>query len=246
MEREVNIAKGYVHSVESFGTLDGPRIRYVIFLQGCGLRCLYCHNPDTWNMSEGKILTVTDVMNDIKKYYSFIKNGGVTISGGEPMLQPEFVLEILKSCKKLGLHTAIDTSGAVHISLSAMCIDEADLILLDIKTLDPSGFIKLTGNSIDNSLVTLDYCERIGKPVWIRHVLVPGITLDYEKLNELADFLSSYKCIQRVELLPFHKMGEYKWKECGLDYKLEDTPAPTRDEIEKASEIFKGYGLKLN
>ena len=202
---------GYVHSVESFGVLDGPGIRYILFLQGCALRCRYCHNPDTWNMKEGKLISTRNAFDDIAKYYTFIKNGGVTFSGGEPLLQPEFVLDLILRCKDKGLHTAIDTSGMVDLSRSSECIRNSDLLLLDIKDLNPLGAIKLTGFPIHNTLATLDYCEVIGKPVWIRHVLLPGFTLKKEKIEELAEFLQAYKCIERVELLPFHKMGEYKW-----------------------------------
>lgn len=237
--------KGYIHSIESFGALDGPGIRYVLFMQGCPLRCLYCHNPDTWRMEDGKAVTTDDIMADILRYSNFISSGGVTLSGGEPLFQPDFCLDLIKKCKEYGIHTAIDTAGSVDLSISSACIDECDMLLLDIKDLDYIGAIKLTGNENSNTLATLDYCEKLGKPVWIRHVLLPGYTLSSKKLKVLAEFLSMYSCIDRVELLPFHKMGEYKWEQAEQEYKLYNTPVPTEDEIRSAKEIFKDYKLPV-
>lgn len=237
--------KGYIHSIESFGALDGPGIRYVLFMQGCALRCLYCHNPDTWKMDEGKVVSSDEIMKDILKYANFISSGGITFSGGEPLLQPEFCLDLIKQCKSYGIHTAIDTAGAVDLSYSSSCISESDMLLLDIKDLDYFGAIKLTGHENTNTLATLDFCEKIKKPVWIRHVLVPGYTLDSKKLNALAEFLSLYTCIDRIELLPFHKMGEYKWEHFDYNYKLYNTPVPDEFEVRNAYEIFKAYNLPV-
>ena len=231
-------ATGRIHSVETFGAVDGPGVRYVLFLQGCRLKCLYCHNPDSWDCTGGKAITAQEAFHDIQQYRSFIKNGGVTFSGGEPLLQPEFVLELLHLCKKSGLHTAVDTAGSVDLSLSRPVIDAADMLLLDIKVLDEALCLKLTGQSGVNTLRTLEYCEQIGKRVWIRHVLVPGYTLRRDRVGKLADYLQPFSCIEKVELLPFHKMGEYKWETLHMDYQLTDTPAPTAEETALAREIF--------
>ncbi|NLJ31213.1 MAG: pyruvate formate lyase-activating protein [Clostridiales bacterium] len=235
---------GRIHSIESFGALDGPGIRYVLFLQGCSLRCLYCHNPDTWDPADGKPADSDEIMKDILSYRSFIRSGGVTLSGGEPLLQPEFAREILLRCREAGIHTAIDTAGSVPLSVSAPVIDAADLLLLDIKSFDDALCRELTGRSNENTLRTLEYCEKTRKPVWLRHVLVPGWTLKRELLEPLADYLSRFPCVELVELLPFHKMGEYKWRELKLPYRLTDTPVPAHEELEAAKAIFTGRGLK--
>ncbi len=230
--------EGFIHSVETFGAVDGPGLRYVVFMQGCPLRCLFCHNPDSWKMQEGTKKTDTELISDILEYKNFIKRGGVTFSGGEPLVQPMFLRSMLRQCRKHGLHTAIDTAGSVPTELSGPAICEADLILLDIKTLDEELYPELTGHTIHNNLATLQYCEDIGKPVWIRHVLVPGYTLVKERMEKLAAYLKRFSCIKRIDLLPFHKLGEYKWEELGIPYKLYDTPVPTEEEMAMAKEIF--------
>ncbi len=236
---------GRVHSTESFGALDGPGVRFVVFLQGCALRCLYCHNPDTWEFGKGNMVSSAEIVERILSYMSFIKGGGVTLSGGEPLLQPEFCQAILEGCREHGLHTAIDTSGAVPLERCKGAVDAADLILLDIKALDNELARRLTGKGNEDTLRLLDYCESGGKPVWVRHVLVPGLTLYEDQLAALADFLKGYSCVEKVELLPFHKMGEFKWKELNCAYSLYDTPVPTREEVEMARRIFKERGLPL-
>jgi len=229
---------GKVHSVETFGTLDGPGIRYVLFLQGCPLRCLYCHNPDARMIDAGTEMCVGDVLADILTYRKFIQSGGVTLSGGEPLLQPEFAQAVLEGCKENGLHTALDTSGAVPLDVSRPLLGQADLVLLDIKALDDALCKALTGMSNRNTLATLDYCEAIRKPVWIRHVLVPGYTLDDAHLATLADYLKSFTAVQKVELLPFHKMGEYKWEKLDTEYLLSQTPEPTEADVKRARAKF--------
>ncbi len=236
---------GHVHSVESFGTLDGPGIRYVLFLQGCGLRCKYCHNPDTWQMGGGRVMDSDEIIRDILTYKNFIRSGGVTLSGGEPLLQPEFATDILIKCKENGIHTALDTAGAVPLSVSKYVLDAADLILLDIKALDNKLCKQLTGRGNEETLETLAYCETKHKPVWLRHVLVPGYTLDQKLLEALADYLSYFSCIELIELLPFHKMGEFKWKELRLPYVLEDTQPPDKQSLKMAREIFEAKHLKV-
>ncbi len=229
---------GRIHSVESFGTLDGPGVRYVVFFQGCPLRCVYCHNPDTWNPDQGRKISVEELMAQIESYRSFIRTGGVTLSGGEPLMQIGFATELLNACKKRGFHTALDTAGSIPLDISHRAIEKADLILLDIKALDPALCIELTGTDNRWALKTLEYCERIGKPVWIRHVLVPGLTLVRSHLEELAAFLKHCQCVERVEVLPYHRMGAFKWRELGLAQPLGDTPEPTGEERKMAEAIL--------
>ena len=236
---------GRIHSVESFGALDGPGIRYVLFLQGCPLRCLFCHNPDSWHRDRGQEIGSVDVVRDILRYRHFIRRGGVTLSGGEPLMQAEFAASILEGCQENGLHTALDTSGAVALLACRQAVDRADLLLLDIKAAEDGLFRRLTGRGMDNTMELLNYCENVGKPVWIRHVLVPGLTLAAGPLDALGRLLKPYACIQRVELLPFHKMGEYKWRQLGEDYTLGDTPEPSPEEVEQAKRRLGAYGLEV-
>ncbi len=231
--------KGWVHSVESFGTLDGPGIRYILFLQGCLLNCLYCHNPDSRLSDCGKAMSVGEVIKDISTYLSFIKKGGVTLSGGEPLLQSEFALALIEECQALGLHTAVDTCGAVALEQSRKVLQAADLILLDIKAIDNKICRELTGLDNRNTLATLEYCEAHHKAVWIRHVLVPGYTLEDRQLNDLADYILHFACIKKVELLPYHNMGEYKWEALGIPYALAGVEPPSDEEVEHAKQIFR-------
>ena len=237
--------QGRVHSIESFGAVDGPGIRFVIFLQGCTLQCKFCHNPDSWDFAYGKKMDVDFIIEQILSYRNFIKNGGVTISGGEPMMQPEFVKAILDRCREHGVHTAIDTSGAVALNRCQEVIDAADMLLLDIKDIDSDDCRKLTGMGNENAFAVLDYCESIHKPIWIRHVVVPTLTLHWDKLERLANKLSQYSCIQKIELLPFHKMGEYKWEALGRSYALADIQPPTKQQMDKAEAIFRDRHLPL-
>lgn len=237
--------KGYIHSIETFGTLDGPGIRYVIFLQGCPLRCQYCHNPDSWGFGERRSVSVEELVADALGCKPFYKNGGVTLSGGEPLAQPDFAYEIVKRMREEGLHTAIDTSGIVSIEICGEAVAEADLIILDLKHIDPEKCRLLTGRDNKNAIRLLDFCEKRQKKVWIRHVVVPGLSDDMEDLERMAVFLKEYSCVEKVEILPFHKMGEYKWKEMNLPYKLSDTPMPDAKTIKSAKEIFVKHGLNL-
>ncbi len=237
--------QGRIHSVETFGALDGPGIRYVVFFQGCPLRCLYCHNPDALCPTDGTVKTAEAVVREIERYTSFIQSGGVTLSGGEPLAQPEFALEILRRCQSMGLHVAVDTSGGVGLEACRPAVEEAALLLLDIKALDDKLCRELTGRSNENALRILDLREQLDRPVWIRHVLVPGYTLDTGRLTELADFLTGYTWVERVELLPFHKMGEYKWETLGRLYLLSHTPAPTAEETAAAKGLFLDRALPV-
>ncbi len=231
---------GRVHSYETFGAVDGPGIRFIVFLQGWPLRCLYCHNPDTWDTKAGTETTVDEIVSKVLAYRGFYRGGGgVTISGGEPLLQHEFVYELITALKAEGIHTAIDTSGGVPLSVCKKTVDAADMLLLDIKSFDPELSERITGSPLclAHEKELLDYCESVGKRVWIRHVVVPGLTMDDEKLRALADFLAQYKCIERIEPLPFHKLGEHKWDEG--TYSLTATEAPTKAEMDKVDAILK-------
>ena len=229
---------GNVHSFESFGTLDGPGLRFIVFLQGCPFRCLYCHNPDTWNPEGGRRVGAEEVVSRIERCRAYLRSGGATLSGGEPLLQPAFTLEILHRLKAARIHTALDTSGLMPLEVSAPAIDAADMVLLDLKALDAEACVKLTAGRSENARATLDYCEKTRKRVWIRHVVVPGLTLDMAKLKALADFVKGFACVERTELLPFNKLGEYKWRELGLDYTLEAAPSPTPEQMAEARALF--------
>lgn len=236
---------GYIHSVESFGAVDGPGVRFVVFMQGCPLRCLYCHNPDTRRLDTGNRVTAQELFTQILEYKSFIKSGGVTFSGGEPLVQAEFLTEVIKLCRGEGIHTAVDTSGGVPLAAAKTAIAAADLLLLDIKDIDTEGCITLTGKSNTDAFDILNYCEYIEKPVWIRHVVVPKYTMKEEKYHRMGRILSWYHCIERLELIPFHKMGEYKWEFEDTAYMLHEIGSPADEDMLKAKEIMKSYGLPL-
>ena len=236
--------KGYIHSFESFGTKDGPGIRFVLFLQGCPLRCLYCHNVDTWDLKNKKyMLTAEETMHEISKVRGFIKSGGITVSGGEPLLQPEFILELFKLCRKEKIHTAVDTSGYLLNDRIKEVLELTDLVLLDIKHIDPDKYRALTSVELKPTLEFMEYLSKINKPVWLRYVLVPGYTDNEKDLKAWAKYVSNFKNVERVDILPFHQMASYKWEGLGRSYELKDTPAPSKEEIKKAEEIFRSFGL---
>lgn len=234
---------GRIHSIETCGTVDGPGIRYVVFMQGCPLRCQYCHNPDTWDPKKGKSITIDELIKDILKYKSYMNfsGGGVTISGGEPLLQSEFVLKLLIECKKNNIHTALDTSGFVFNDTVTSILDYVDLVLLDIKNYDPKQYKVITGVELAPSLRFLDLLEERNIATWIRYVLVPNLSDNYENIEELSKFLQPKNNIEKIELLPFHKMGEYKWEELGIKYSLTATPEPSVSQVEKATSILRKY-----
>lgn len=237
--------KGLIHSFESFGTKDGPGIRFVFFLQGCPLRCLYCHNPDTWNMCKVQYeMTPDEAFNEVRKVKAFIK-GGVTISGGEPMLQPDFVASIFKLCKDEGIHTAVDTSGFILNDKVKEVLKYTDLVLLDIKHINPDKYQILTQKPLDPTIKFIKYLEDIDKPIWVRYVLVPGYSDDETDLHNWAKYVSGLKNIERVDILPFHQMGMQKWKELNQEYKLAEVNPPSVEQVSKATEIFRSYGLKV-
>ena len=244
---ELERVTGTVHNTESFGAVDGPGIRYIFYLQGCPLRCLYCHNPDAIPGKGGTVWTAAEAVKEVIRYKSFIKSGGVTFSGGEPLLQPEFVYAVTVLLKDEGIAAAIDTSGCQSPEDPAVrkAIDAGGLLLLDIKSWNSETAIALTGRDIKNSLATLEYCEAIQKPVWIRYVLLSGYTMDDGQLSAMADYLSGYKCVDRVELLPFHKLGEPKWQEMGKKYLLGDTAATSKAQAEHAKSILSARGLRV-
>jgi pyruvate formate lyase activating enzyme len=237
---------GYIHSVETCGTVDGPGIRFVIFTTGCPLRCLYCCNPDCRYLENGKKVSVDELMVEIQKYTSYMKasGGGVTISGGEPLYQPEFIREIFRRCKELGIHTALDTSGFCDLKVALPVLEFVDLVLLDIKSFDPATYTKITSVSLEPTLILAKYLSEINKPVWIRFVLVPGLSDDSENIEGLANFVTTLKNLEKLEVLPFHKMGEYKWQELGYKYQLKDTPTPTAEELKKTLNIFRKKGIR--
>jgi pyruvate formate lyase activating enzyme len=236
--------KGLIHSFESFGTKDGPGIRFVFFMQGCPLRCLYCHNPDTWIPKDFKYeLTPEEAFNEVEKVKTFVR-GGVTVSGGEPLLQPDFILELFKLCKADNIHTAIDTSGFILDEKVKEVLEYTDLVLLDIKHINPHKYKELTARPLEPTLKFMEYLSSIKKTVWIRYVLVPGYSDDEEDLNKWAEYVSHFSNVERVDILPFHQMGTHKWQQLGREYKLKDVPTPTQSDIAKAEKIFKDRGLK--
>lgn len=238
---------GRVHSIETLGTVDGPGIRIVIFMQGCPLRCLYCHNPDTWDASKGKEYTAIELFNEIKKYKSFMdsSNGGVTFSGGDPLLQAKFITKVSKLCKKNGISVAIDTSGFVLNDSVKELLSYTDLVLLDIKSFDPTTYQKVTGGRLEPTLKMLNYLKENNIKAWIRFVLVPGLTDDMTSIKELSDYLDDYPNVEKIELLPFHKMGEYKWEELGVSYQLSNTMEPEQELINKVKVILETNGKKV-
>ena len=236
---------GYIHSIESAGTLDGPGIRRVLFLSGCPLRCLYCHNPDTQKLKYGRLTDAFSELREIAKNRDMLiqMKGGVTLSGGEPLVQPEFVKAIFEGCKRMGIHTALDTSGFLNNKADDELLALTDLVLLDIKSFDAGEYKILTGRQLQP---TLDFAKRlsdINKPVWLRYVLVPGYTDNMNAIGELALFAQKLGNVERVEVLPFHKMGEYKWKELGLNYQLYDTPEPDEKSVRQVRSTFEKAGL---
>ncbi|SHJ97290.1 pyruvate formate-lyase-activating protein [Tepidibacter formicigenes] len=239
--------KGRIHSIETFGTVDGPGIRYIVFTQGCPLRCKYCHNRDTWDVKSGKEYTVPELMDDIKKYTPFMKysGGGLTVSGGEPTLQPEFLERLLMEAKANDIHTAVDTSGFVDIEIIDPILDYTDLVLLDIKHINRDSFKELTGVYNDKTLNLAKHLEKRNIPTWIRYVLVPGITDKEEDIENLAKFVSNLKNVENIEVLPYHSMGEFKWEELGYEYPLKGICDATDEDVEKASRIFEKYGLTI-
>lgn len=237
---------GNIHSIESFGTVDGPGIRYVIFTQGCLLRCQFCHNADTWEIGTGKKMSVSEIIDDLKSYLPFIEasGGGITVSGGEPLLQIPFLTELFKECKKLGIHTTIDSSGGCysHAELFQENLKEllnyTDLILLDLKHIDRKKHISLTGMANDHILEFARLLSDRNVPIWVRHVLVPTISDVDEDLIKLGEFIGTLNNVQKVEVLPYHKLGVYKWEALGMEYPLKDIEPPSEERVQNAYNLL--------
>lgn len=235
------ILKARIHSFESFGTVDGPGIRFVVFMQGCPLRCKYCHNRDTWDFQGGTEYSLEDVLSQIRKYKNYFmpSGGGVTISGGEPLLQLKFLLELFPKLKAQGIHLAIDTSGSFDLTNDLKkLIDMTDLFLLDIKCINDDICRDLTGVSNKKELTFAKYLSSIRKPMWIRQVLVPGITDKEKDLLKLKTFISSLRTVEKIEILPYHDMGRFKWEKLGLIYPLDGVPVASQEDVDRAKKIL--------
>ncbi len=238
---------GYIHSYEVGSAVDGPGLRFVLFTTGCFLRCQYCHNPDTWHLKNGKAMTVDEMMAEIGKYARYLKvgRGGLTISGGEPVVQKNFVARIFRRCKELGIHTALDTAGLLGEQVDDAMLADIDLVILDIKSSNPETYLEVTGKELEPTLAFARRLSDMGKPLWVRFVLVPGLTDDPENVRGVAEIAASLKSLERVEILPFHQMGKPKWESLGLEYKLADTQPPSAELIKKVQEEFSSRGLKV-
>ena len=240
------MTKGYIHSLESFGSVDGPGVRYVIFLSGCAMRCQFCHNPDTLNMQAGTPYTADELLEKALRYRSYWgSKGGITVSGGEPLLQIDFLLELFTKAKEKGVHTTLDTCGnpftreEPFFSKFEKLMEVTDLVMLDIKHMDEEQHVLLTGQKNDNILDMAKYLSDTGKSMWIRHVLVPERSDRDDYLWKLHDFIEKLDHVERVEVLPYHTLGVYKWKELGIPYGLEGIEPPTQERIQNANEILK-------
>lgn len=238
---------GEIHSVETCGSVDGPGLRFIIFTQGCPLRCLYCHNPDCRDHQGGQTTTVEALITDIQHYRSYMdaSGGGVTVSGGEPLLQPQFVAELMRQCQTLGIHTALDTSGYSDLASAQQVLQYTDLVLLDLKSYDPQRFTQVTQVSREPTFRLARYLSEIGKPTWIRFVLVPNLTDNVENVANLAQFVATLTNIEWVEVLPFHQMGAYKWEQLGYDYRLQETQPPSPELVARVCQQFRDYGLSV-
>jgi pyruvate formate lyase activating enzyme len=237
---------GFLHSFTTGSTVDGPGVRVVGWTAGCMWRCLYCHNPDTWTMSNGIPVTVARATDELRKYRHGLKvmSGGLTISGGEPLMQHRFVVKLFTAARAMGIHTTLDSNGYYGDKLSDADLEVIDLVMLDIKTWDPERHKRLTGMDV---APTLAFARRLAarkRPMWLRYVLVPGLTDDPEDIGNIARFCAGLGNVERVDVLPFHQMGRFKWKRLGLDYTLEQVEPPPADLIERTLAIYRAAGLK--
>ena len=237
--------KGYVHSIETFGSVDGPGIRYVVFLQGCPMRCLYCHNPDTWEIGKGREVEAEELLREYDKNKMFYRSGGITVTGGEPLLQVDFLIELLSLAKSRGIHTCIDTSGITYTEEVSKYRDKldtlmqyVDLVMLDIKHIDPIKHRALTSRDNSCILAFARYLAERDIPVWIRHVIVKGYTDDPEDLRSLGRFIGGLKNVKALDVLPYHAMGESKYRELGIKYPLDGMSALDKSEAQKAKEYI--------
>ena len=239
------MVKGYIHSTESFGSVDGPGVRFIVFMQGCNMRCKYCHNPDTWDKNGGREVTADEVIKTALRYRTYWgKKGGITISGGEPLLQLNFLIELCKKCREQGISTVIDTAGKPFtreepfFSKFNELLNYTDLIMLDLKHIDSNDHKALTGFGNENILDLAQYLSEKNVPVWIRHVLVPGINDDDFSLNKLHKFIKTLKNVQRVEILPYHNLGEFKYEDLGIKYPLAGLRSPSKESIANAQRLL--------
>lgn len=244
---------GFIHSVETFGSVDGPGIRYVIFLQGCRLRCQYCHNPDSWSRRGGEPVSAEDMLLQALKYRTYWgKKGGITVSGGEPLLQMDFLIELFTRAKEAGVHTCLDTAGQPFCRQEPFfgklrrLMQVTDLVLLDVKHMDSEQHRRLTGHGNENILDMARYLSQIQKPVWIRHVLVPERNDEDEYLRQLEEFVRSLKNVRRFEVLPYHTLGQYKWEKLRIPYPLRGIDPPARERVAYVNELlhtgdYRGY-----
>jgi pyruvate formate lyase activating enzyme len=237
---------GFLHSFTTGSAVDGPGVRVVAWTAGCQFRCLYCHNPDTWNMRNGIPVTLGKATEEIRKYRRGLKvmSGGFTLSGGEPLMQDRFAVKLFSAVKKMGIHTALDTNGSLGTRLTDSELESIDLVLLDIKSWDPERHRQLTGMEVGP---VLDFARRLSahkKPIWLRFVLVPGFTDDSGTIAEIAKFAANLGNVERVDVLPFHQMGRFKWKALKLDYMLDDVQPPAAEVVERACQQFRAEGLK--
>ncbi|HEL2001858.1 pyruvate formate lyase-activating protein [Streptococcus suis] len=249
MMTEIDYRKvtGLVHSTESFGSVDGPGVRFVVFMQGCHMRCQYCHNPDTWDLVNPSATerTAEDVLNEALRFRMFWgKEGGITVSGGEATIQVDFLIALFTLAKEKGIHTTLDTCALTfrkterYLEKYSRLMEVTDLVLLDIKEINSDQHRIVTGHSNKTILECARYLSNIGKPVWIRHVLVPGLTDRDEDLVELGKFVKTLKNVERFEVLPYHNLGEFKWRELGRPYPLEGTKPPTKARVENAKALM--------
>lgn len=239
---------GFIHSKESFGTVDGPGIRYVLFMQGCPMRCIYCHNPDTWEFGTGTQISVDDVIREYKKNSVFYQKGGITVTGGEPLLQIDFLIELFKAAKSQNIHTCIDTSGVTYnpentdyIAKLDQLMDYCDLVLLDIKHIDPQKHKSLTGWDNSNILSFAKYLDMRHVPIWVRHIIIKDITDNPADLRKLGEFIGGLKNLKALDVLPYHTMGVVKYAELGIPYPLEGlSPLPLSDAVKAKKFILEG------
>lgn len=230
---------GNISSIETMGLLDGPGIRIVVFMQGCGLRCLFCHNPETWSVNGGTVMSVSDVVDHVKRYQNYFGDrGGVTFSGGEPLQQPKFLLECLKLCKENGIHTCLDTAGFGGEAYWEEILEYTDLVILDIKAIDEESYLKMTCRSISSFQAFLDLCQKRNKKLWLRQVIVPCINDNEEYIFKLKSFIGKLKCVEKVELLPYHLMGVEKYEDMNIPYRLNGVPAMDHDKCKDLYQIL--------
>ena len=237
---------GYIHSVETFGLVDGPGVRYIIFMQGCAMRCQYCHNPETWAFTQDTAKTPQEAFSAAYRYRNYWgKKGGITVSGGEPLRQMEFLTAFFELARSKGVHTALDTAGQpfrpddpAYLAAFDRLMKSTSLVILDLKEIDPERHRQLTGKDNANILAMARHISDLGVPLWIRHVLVPGLTDDEEGLRRTADFIRSLKTVQRVEVLPYHTLGLFKWQKLNIPYPLPDAVPPTAEQVRRAEDLL--------